>query len=39
MNKSCYIKMNIRGDYFGYCGMKNIKYERCDEKYVLCGRV
>jgi hypothetical protein len=39
MNKSCYIKMNTRGDHFGHCGMKNTKYERCDEKHALCGRV
>nr|XP_004657128.1 disintegrin and metalloproteinase domain-containing protein 21-like [Jaculus jaculus] len=38
-NLTCYQQMNTRGDRFGHCGLENIRYVRCKNADVLCGRV
>ncbi|XP_074046442.1 disintegrin and metalloproteinase domain-containing protein 30-like [Macrotis lagotis] len=34
----CYSQIN-RGDRFGNCGFKDIKYKRCKPQDIMCGRV
>ncbi|XP_036622253.1 disintegrin and metalloproteinase domain-containing protein 30-like [Trichosurus vulpecula] len=34
----CYAEIN-RGDRFGNCGLKDIKYKRCKPQDIMCGRV
>ncbi|XP_008845387.1 disintegrin and metalloproteinase domain-containing protein 29 [Nannospalax galili] len=38
-NPSCYKEMNTKGDRFGNCGIQGVKYIKCDDKDVLCGRI
>ncbi|XP_028736955.2 disintegrin and metalloproteinase domain-containing protein 26A-like [Peromyscus leucopus] len=38
-DETCYMEMNTRGDRFGNCGNDSLKYRRCDNADVLCGRI
>ncbi|XP_061485722.1 disintegrin and metalloproteinase domain-containing protein 20-like [Rhineura floridana] len=36
---SCFKEVNMRGDRTGNCGEDGLKYKKCDEEDVLCGRL
>ncbi|CAI5773611.1 and metalloproteinase domain-containing 9-like [Podarcis lilfordi] len=36
---SCFKKVNMRGDQAGNCGKDGLKYRKCYEEDVLCGRL
>ncbi|KAJ6664833.1 hypothetical protein lerEdw1_005805 [Lerista edwardsae] len=35
----CFKEVNIQGDQSGNCGQQGLKYKKCKEEDVLCGRV
>ncbi|XP_066475515.1 disintegrin and metalloproteinase domain-containing protein 9-like [Tiliqua scincoides] len=35
----CFMEVNIQGDQSGNCGQQGLKYKKCKEEDVLCGRV
>ncbi|XP_043421267.1 disintegrin and metalloproteinase domain-containing protein 20-like [Prionailurus bengalensis] len=35
----CYSTVNVRGDRFGNCGLKNHQFIKCNNSDTLCGRV